>query len=760
MAYLNDSYQRNSPFMNRLEDELPVTLHPLYIGNEIVLCMPEVNKVLRNVYQVLSQANYYLSKHRISSKRYTGPQLMRMKVLGILGHEAKVCSYILQHDAEKIFNSFDMNWDCRNNDAIKWMEPVILDRRQSDSPNKTVEPVDTTPGLPVSVNQFKLGNDTVVCTPDILKVLQIKCNPGSTTGYYYAKNGITPYRFEKLEHLHKIKDLGIIKSSATHCTYVLKEEALKVFEGCGLNEKYLEDNIKFLDLIDLGEAPSHPIKDVVNIKQEESLLSPRTPAYRNCFSPESNGSGRKSFGDIEDDERLMLMKEDMTVHVFVVENQEVVCMPDIHKIVQNIHGNSIQVNYYFNKLKVQKKRFCFAHLRELKSRNILQNNATYCTYVSKHDAEKLFQIHYLVDDPKLNDIKWTEPIDLDIKIADVENGTKTDPSAPVEDFTVQTLSIDNELVITTPDVHRIVDYLEGQSASLDYHFRKLGISKYRFTYSQLHQLRRLNAIKRPTVCTFVSKKDVDRLLKRYETERNKPKIRAIKFLSPVLLVPGSNPAKFQVNRPEDDASISSSMVTSSTLRENPKSLERSHSIESEKHPFPSPNNETHPDNNNQIYPSQPNGEKKAPSVFQVPHSQSQERPNNPYHDTSVQKNQNERRFFHEQKNLPFTRPNENVYSNFGPDMMSPTSKAMAHLQTMHPSIDCPIVIPNGDYDPLKVAEPNNNFVNGNGKRAYPADNDPNHNKRPKGLLFVFQKAMHEKCPNTEFFLVRIFLYLD
>ena len=42
----------------------------------------------------------------------------------------------------------------------------------------------------------------------------------------------------------------------------------------------------------------------------------------------------------------------MTVHIFIVESNEVVCMPDIHKIVQNIHGNSIQVNYYFNKLKV------------------------------------------------------------------------------------------------------------------------------------------------------------------------------------------------------------------------------------------------------------------------------------------------------------------------------------------------------------------------------------------------------------------------
>ena len=56
------------------------------------------------------------------------------------------------------------------------------------------------------------------------------------------------------------------------------------------------------------------------------------------------------------------------------------------------------------RFQVQKRRFCFAHLRELKSRNILQNNATYCTYVPKYDAEKLFQIYCLVDDPKIKGI--------------------------------------------------------------------------------------------------------------------------------------------------------------------------------------------------------------------------------------------------------------------------------------------------------------------------------------------------------------------
>lgn len=55
--------------------------------------------------------------------------------------------------------------------------------------------------------------------------------------------------------------------------------------------------------------------------------------------------------------------------------------------------------------------------------------------------------------------------------------------------------------------------------------------------------------------------------------------------------------------------------------------------------------------------------------------------------------------------------------------LSPNTHAMQQLQVMHPSIDCPIVIPNGDYDPLKE------YNNVNGKRPY--DDDVAMNKKFK-----------------------------
>lgn len=651
--------RRNSYYSGRLSinENEPIVLHPLIIGKDIVVCMPEVNKVLRNVYQVLSQANYYLSKHGISSRRYTGAQLIRIKMLGILGHEAKVCSYILQRDAERIFDSFDVSGDSRKSARIQWMEPVLLDEKPMPphaSKSSSVSPRNNPAfEIPVNVHLFKLGEDIIICAPEVQKVVQSNFHQGATVGYYFTKLGIVPYKFIHTSHLDKIKELGIVKKCAVHCTYILKTDALRVFEAYGMTPEQIESQVKFLDVMTLEEGTSRQWKtSTSSIKSEPSpsMLTEESPK-RECFSPSSvvsDHSSKQSLHDGDDEEEqrhLAAQKTDMMVHVFVVENQEVVCMPDIHKIVQSIHGNSIQVNYYFNKLKVQKKRFCFAHLRELKSRSILQNNATYCTYVPKSDAEKLFHIYCFVDDPKLKEIQWSEPVNLDSKMSSISSSPSEDEhkdNGCADEVVIHTFNLDNTTVITVPDVHRIVDYLDEQSASLDYHFRKLGISKCRFTYAQLHQLRRLNVIKRPTVCTYICREDVNRLLKMYETERNKHRINSINFLTPVPLVRGTPQFKPEKSPPPSRHSDSYAGTPESTMMS----------------PFRTP-----------ISP-----------VDGVPRS--------------------------------FLKPNEN-------DIASPNSAAISHIQNIHPSIDCPIVIPNGDYDPMKLNDSEQaNGSSMNGKRGY------------------------------------------
>ncbi|XP_057301287.1 uncharacterized protein LOC130635816 [Hydractinia symbiolongicarpus] len=635
----------------------PVILHPLIIGKDIVVCMPEVNRVLRNVYQVLSQANYYLSKNGISSRRYTGAQLIRIKMLGILGHEAKVCSYILQKDAEYIFDSFDVSGDSRKSASIEWMDPVLLDEKPiPDLPKKAIANKPTIPDGPVKVHLFRIGGDIVVCAPDVQKVVQSHFHQGATVGYYFTKLGIVPYKFIHTSHLDKIKQLGIIKKSAVHCTYVLKTDAMRVFDAYGMSQDVIKEKVIFLEEIQLNEQPSHSWKPVsINMKSEDSPSMINSPKQE-CFSPASvSDKSNQSIPASEDDDeerKASLDIQDMTVHVFIVDKHEVVCMPDIHKIAQSIHGNSIQVNYYFNKLRVQKKRFCFAHLRELKSRNVLQNNATYCTYVPRADAEKLFQIYCLVDDPKLQQISWTEPINLDCKPVISESACNGDENRTEEEVVIHTFSLDEKVVITVPDVHKIVDFLEEQSASLDYHFRKLGIMKHRFTYSQLHQLRRLDVIKRPTVCTYVTREDVDKLISMYETERNKHKILRVKYLVPITLVPGSvqgKPSKAEKSPISQSNSFNDETVQSPTSFVHPSAI-------------------------------------REPSPTQFSHSSS------------------------------ISESNSTIVSRQSP-MMSPTSAAISHIQNTHPSIDCPIVIPSSDYDTSRASEYRDRGLL-NGKRSH------------------------------------------
>lgn len=639
---------RISPLSRSLIDEGDdrVQLHRLIIANDIVVCMPQVNKVLRTVYQVLSQANYYLSKHGISSRRFTGAQLIKIKMLGILNHDAKVCSYIRQHEAERIFDSFDLSGNCHKSQKITWMDPILLDENAPEPPNGTKESESEGRGgnaKPVDIQMFELNNELIVCAPDIQKVIQTHFNQGATTGYYFSKLGIVPYKFIHSAHLDKVKELGIIKKSAVHCTYVSVEDAKRVFEAYGITAEDMKTKINWLKAVGLDDLPGWGSRRGI---KNEPMQSPG----------KGDGSPATNYGEnFDDNDRKDFTEREGTslpakVSVFLVEGKEVVCMPDIHKIVQSVHGSSIQVNYYLNKLHVKKKRFCFAHLKELKARGILQGNATYCTYIPKGEAEKIFQIYSLMGDQRINELAWGETITLDHQGA--KSGYATDRRNNLSHsnlgddknnagigLSVSTFLVDGEEVVCTPDVHKIVDYLEEQSASLDYHFRKLGIVKHRYTYSQLHQLRRLQIIKRPTVCTYIRKIDVEQLLLMYATERNRLKMQSIQWQDPMPLLSSEHGPQ----RPSEASNGSPATNDSTDAAPN--------------HNITSPDYE-------------------ISDVYKVYVGDQDD-----YHDGHVSMAARHQRQNH--------------------------SISTADMQHTNPHIDCPIVIPNADFDPKNCSTPLN-----------------------------------------------------
>ena len=88
------------------------------------------------------------------------------------------------------------------------------------------------------------------------------------------------------------------------------------------------------------------------------------------------------------------------------------------------------------------------------------------------------------------------------------------------------------------------------------------------------------------------------------------------------------------------------------------------------------------------------------------------------------------------ENLNFGKPTA-VVSGGPPhqnDIMSPNSAAISYIQNAHPAIDCPIVIPNGDYDPSKVNNDENRETV-NGKRPH-YDNPDLMSKKMKCKRFL------------------------
>lgn len=64
---------------------------------------------------------------------------------------------------------------------------------------------------------------------------------------------------------------------------------------------------------------------------------------------------------------------------------------------------------------------------------------------------------------------------------------------------------------------------------------KLGIIKRRYSYSQVYQLRAISDLKRPSMCTFITKSDADKLLEHYLTVENVYRLQYIHWIPPVQL---------------------------------------------------------------------------------------------------------------------------------------------------------------------------------------------------------------------------------
>ncbi|KAF1745459.1 hypothetical protein MXB_3551, partial [Myxobolus squamalis] len=108
-----------------------IPIHRLLISknyDNIVVMMPQVNKVLKNVFKIMSQANYYLQKFGIVAKRFSSEQLMSLKILGLIKNDVKVCSYISYEESKTLMATFSLNTSLKKYGSYYYANCINLNK--------------------------------------------------------------------------------------------------------------------------------------------------------------------------------------------------------------------------------------------------------------------------------------------------------------------------------------------------------------------------------------------------------------------------------------------------------------------------------------------------------------------------------------------------------------------------------------------------------------------------------------------------------
>lgn len=296
----------------------------------------------------------------------------------------------------------------------------------------------------------------------------------------------------------------------------------------------------------LSSAALAPVtEDSTDVKEiEESTDSVDMEANANCPTLNMNCST-----EAEATLNTNSANARCVIRTCLLDGEEIVCIPDLHKTVIDLFGQSVQVGNYMHRLKIPTHRFSSNCLKHLKAHNILSSKATLCTYITKTDAERLLEMyhlggHYEGQDDSFPNIEWSEPIVLENSVNQGNMKGCLKQTRSIVDtqhidqdrvLKVPLFVINNQVMVSMPDVHKAVQLVNGQSVQLRYNLDKLGITKHKFSYSEVHHLKILGHLNRPSSCTYITKTDVDRLLHYYVsyTPVGESKLKLIEWQTPV-----------------------------------------------------------------------------------------------------------------------------------------------------------------------------------------------------------------------------------
>lgn len=559
---------------------------PRFVQNSrIVIIFIDACQAVLKIWGSYSNLQHLLRKHGINTHRFSQSELSKLKSMGAVDMQVKLCSFISDKDFHQILMKYDEICNTDKAKFIHFLTPVEISDNHSGSAN--VQGVQSKTGNDKNSNitwpsqnaisslhrihVYMIENQEVITLSE-LNSLFVHFERPDLSLQVLSTLEITVSMFMS----NKLERVGIPTAITDgDCTRLLinKKDFDRILQ---YTTAFLKQNPPKIVWIHLNE--SHLLS-----KGQESQRSNSVAGYD---KPEAVDSLNKS-GDCIENFNLNACQSEISAKAYsaslqsglgkkdemddlsdmlhvvpqsgsppmsqgggtnrcryvirtcFVNDEVVVCIPDLQKAVIDIFKQCAQVGNYMHRLNIPTKRFERAFLQRLKSHNILSSRAKLCTYITKADAERLLHMYHVNHcdngDKILQNIEWSEPINLEDAVNNVCGDSQRHlvEHGGQETLKIPLFIVNDQIVVSMPDVHKVVQLLNGQSVQLQYNLQKLGIVKYKYPYNDICQLKVLTQMKRPSLHTYITKSDVDKVLKFYITPENETRLRLIEWQTPI-----------------------------------------------------------------------------------------------------------------------------------------------------------------------------------------------------------------------------------
>ena len=599
----------NESRVSNRQEKIAVTSIPRFLcDGRIVIIFSDACQAILKMWGSYSNLQNLLKKYGIETHRFDQSELRTLKSIGAVDLQVKQCLFIAEGDFLQLLLKYDENCNTDKAKYIQFSHPVDIDSYHSttnvqrDESGKTQvtdilggvnNPSQSTTSSPYKVYAFSIEKQDFIFLSEInslfethfekpellghvllnLKVVIGKLTASELQGIEVhnidrclSGSYITRKDFERiLQYTSAFLDKTPPSITWLHLGELSDSWTMKALKG----QKTVLAGLATVSCSSLTAATSHipgnESKDVTlptpctpesaSLTDDHSSEPPRG-LHKDVLTGTNDGHVSSGESPTAAETQSPLTSEVAStsdaryiIRTCLVNNEVVVCIPDLHKAVIDMYGQSVQVGNYMHRLNIPTHRFSRVLLKRLKAHNILSSKATLCTYITKADAARLLNMYRICnqgddgsDSPRR--IEWDEPIILEN--ASNKPAGDSQKQTCLKQVTQTTLSdqatlkiplfvINYQIVVSMPDVHKAVQLLNGQSVQLHYNLEKLGIAKHKYSYTEVNQLKILSHIKRPSLCTYITKTDVDKLLQFYVTPENKAKLNLIEWQPPIAV---------------------------------------------------------------------------------------------------------------------------------------------------------------------------------------------------------------------------------